>query len=145
MACTCGPILLIRFINSFSRFLLAQLYINSLTDKFTERKINTALDNMKKGEEGLDKAYDDTVNRIENQGHGIHELAKKVLFWVVYAKRPLITEELRHALAVEPGTSSLDMRSLYTLKDKYSCWNPCHFMDSLTGANDWFLLAVGAI
>ncbi|KAN0083718.1 hypothetical protein V8E54_002806 [Elaphomyces granulatus] len=53
-------------------FLLAQLYINSLTDKFTERKINTALDNMRTGEEGLDKAYDDTVNRIENQGHGIH-------------------------------------------------------------------------
>ena len=59
---------------------------------------------MKKGEEGLDKAYDDTVNRIENQGHGLHELAEKVLFWVVYAKRPLIAEELRHALAVEPGT-----------------------------------------
>jgi hypothetical protein len=31
---------------------------------------------MEKGEEGLDKAYDDTVGRIENQRHGIHELAK---------------------------------------------------------------------
>ncbi|KAN0070269.1 hypothetical protein V8E54_011850 [Elaphomyces granulatus] len=101
-------------------FLLAQLYINSLTDKFTERKINTALDNMKKGEEGLDKAYDDTVNRIENQGHGIHELAKKVLFWVVYAKRPLIAEELRHALAVEPGTCRLDKTNLYPAKDMVS-------------------------
>ncbi|KAN0073570.1 hypothetical protein V8E54_008790, partial [Elaphomyces granulatus] len=101
-------------------FLLAQLYINSLTDKFTERKINIALDNMKKGEEGLDKAYDDTVNRIENQGHGIHELAKKVLFWVVYAKRPLIAEELRHALAVEPGTCGLDKTNLYPVKDMVS-------------------------
>ncbi|KAN0087343.1 hypothetical protein V8E54_001031 [Elaphomyces granulatus] len=101
-------------------FLLAQLYINSLTDKFTERKINTALDNMKKGEEALDKAYDDTINRIENQGHGIHELAKKVLFWVVYAKRPLIAEELRHALAVEPGTCGLDKTNLYPVKDMVS-------------------------
>jgi Ankyrin repeats (3 copies) len=67
---------------------------------------------MKKGEEGLDKAYDDTVNRIEN-----HELAKKVLFWIVYAKRPLTTEELRHALAVEPGTCSLDKMNLYPVKD----------------------------
>jgi hypothetical protein len=75
---------------------------------------------MKKGEEGLDKAYDDTVNRIENQGYGIHELAKKVLFWVVYAKRPLIAEELRHALAVEPGTCRLDMTNLYPVKDMVS-------------------------
>jgi hypothetical protein len=75
---------------------------------------------MKKGEEGLDKAYNDTVNRIENQGHGIHELAKKVLFWVVYAKRPLIAEELRHALAVEPGTCRLDMTNLYPVKDMVS-------------------------
>jgi hypothetical protein len=75
---------------------------------------------MKKGEEGLDKAYNDTVNRIENQGHGIHELAKKVLFWVVYAKRPLIAEELRHALAVEPGTCRLDKTNLYPVKDMVS-------------------------
>jgi len=100
---------------------------------------------MQKGEEGLNKAYDDTINRIGNQQQGYRDLAKRVLLWIACAKRPLTTGELRHALAVEPGTSSLDMRSLYTLKDKYSCWNPCHFMDSLTGANDWFLLAVGAI
>ncbi|KAN0080826.1 hypothetical protein V8E54_004030 [Elaphomyces granulatus] len=101
-------------------FLLAQLYINSLTDKLTEREINTALDNMEKGEEGLGKAYDDTINRIENQGHGIHKLAKRVLFWVVYAKRPLIAEELRHALAVEPSTYRLDKTNLYPVKDMVS-------------------------
>jgi ankyrin repeat protein/GPI inositol-deacylase-like protein len=75
---------------------------------------------MKTGEEGLDKAYDDTVNRIENQGHGIHELAKRVLFWVVHAKRPLIAEELRHALAVEPGICRLDSMNLYPVKDMVS-------------------------
>ena len=75
---------------------------------------------MEKGEEGLGKAYDDTINRIENQGHGIHKLAKKVLFWVVYAKRPLIAEELRHALAVEPGTCRLDKTNLYPVKDMVS-------------------------
>ncbi|KAN0073087.1 hypothetical protein V8E54_009201 [Elaphomyces granulatus] len=101
-------------------FLLAQLYINSLTDKVTERQVDTALDNMKMGKEGLDKAYEDTVNRIENQQQGIRELAKKMLFWIVFAKRPLITEELRHALAVEPGTRSLDMRDLCPVKDMVS-------------------------
>jgi hypothetical protein len=72
---------------------------------------------MKKGEEGLDKAYDDTVNRIDNQGQSIRELAKKVLFWIVHAKRPLTTEELRHSLAVEAGTCKLDEKNLYLLED----------------------------
>ena len=53
---------------------------------------------MAKGKEGLDKVYDDTVNRIMNQEQDIRELAKKVLFWIVYAKQPLTTEELRHDL-----------------------------------------------
>jgi GPI inositol-deacylase-like protein len=75
---------------------------------------------MKMGKEGLDKAYEDTVNRIENQQQGIHELAKKMLFWIVFAKRPLTTEELRHALAVEPGTRSLDMRDLFPVEDMVS-------------------------
>ena len=75
---------------------------------------------MKMGKEGLDKAYDDTVNRIENQQQGIRELAKKMLFWIVFAKRPLTTEELRHALAVEPGTRSLDMRNLCPVEDMVS-------------------------
>ncbi|KAN0087259.1 hypothetical protein V8E54_000947 [Elaphomyces granulatus] len=104
----------------FSRFLLAQLYINSLTDKVTEKQIDTALDNMKMGKEGLDKAYDDTVNRIENQQQGIREFAKNMLFWIVCAKRPLTTEELRHALAVEPGTRSLDMKNLCAVEDMVS-------------------------
>ena len=75
---------------------------------------------MKTGKEGLDKAYEDTVNRIENQRQGIRELAKKMLFWIVFAKRPLTTEELRHALAVESGRRSLDIRNLYLIEDMVS-------------------------
>jgi Ankyrin repeats (3 copies) len=75
---------------------------------------------MKKGEEGLAKAYDDTANRIGNQERGIHELAQRVLFWIVYAKRPLTVEELRHALAVEPGTCRLDKTNLCPVKDMVS-------------------------
>ena len=89
-------------------------------DKFTEKQISTTLDKMENGEEGLDRAYDDTVNRIENQEQGIRELAKKVLFWIVHAKRPLTTEELRVALAVEPGTSRLDERNLCPVEDLLS-------------------------
>lgn len=72
---------------------------------------------MQKGEEGLDKAYNDTINRIGNQQQGFRDLAKRVLLWIVW---PLTTGELRHALAVEPDASSLDMRNLFTLEDMLS-------------------------
>jgi Ankyrin repeats (3 copies) len=75
---------------------------------------------MKKEGERLDNAYDDTVNRIENQEQGICELAKKVLFWIVFAKRPLTTEELQHALAVEPGTCRLEKMNLCPVNDMVS-------------------------
>jgi hypothetical protein len=75
---------------------------------------------MTKGEKGLDKAYDDTVDRIVNQEQGTRELAKKVLFWIFCAKRPLGAEELRHALAVEPGTHRLDKINLCPVKDMVS-------------------------
>ena len=68
----------------------------------------------------MGKAYDDTVDRIENQEQGTRELAKKVLFWIVYAKRPLNTEELKHALAVEPGTRRLDKANLCPIIDMVS-------------------------
>ena len=72
---------------------------------------------MTMGEERLDKAFNDIVDRIENQERGTRELAKKVLFWIVYAKRPLNTEELRHALAVEPDIRRLDKTNLCPVKD----------------------------
>ena len=68
----------------------------------------------------MEKAYDNTVNRIENQGQGIRELAKNVLFWIVHAKRPLTTVELRHALAVEAGACRLDEKNLCPVKDMLS-------------------------
>jgi hypothetical protein len=72
-----------------------------LTDKLTEKQINIALDNMEKGEEGLDKAYNDTVNRIENRGQGIRELAKRTLFWIVCAKRPLVVSSCAGLVTVD--------------------------------------------
>ena len=48
------------------------------------------------------------MNRIESQGEGFRELAKKVLSWVINTKRTLSTAELQHALAVEPRTRVLN-------------------------------------
>ncbi|OCK74174.1 hypothetical protein K432DRAFT_438081, partial [Lepidopterella palustris CBS 459.81] len=75
-------------------FLLARLHIDSLSDKTTAKKVKTTLANLTKGTAALDNAYKDALQRIKSQLDGHYELAKKVLSWITYARRPLTTAEL---------------------------------------------------
>jgi len=70
--------------------------------------IKSALAELPRGSEALDKAYEEATKRINSQTPGLHNLAKGVLSWIIYAQRPLTTKELQHALAVEPGKKELD-------------------------------------
>src|SRR5271156_506373 len=72
------------------RFLLAQLHIDSLTNQPTVGHTKQALQNLPKG---LDQMYAQAMKRIESQGEGFRDLAKKVLSWVIHAKRTLSTAE----------------------------------------------------
>ncbi|KAL2802255.1 hypothetical protein BJX63DRAFT_438047 [Aspergillus granulosus] len=101
-------------------FLLARLYIHSLMDKIREIEIDHALDMMQRGEEGLNHAYSDVLIRIKNQPERLRLLAKKVLYWIVCARRPLTVDELIHALAVEPGKSGLNKACFYQPEDTVS-------------------------
>src|SRR5258708_5401140 len=58
--------------------------------------------------EGLGATYDESMKRIQTQNAEYTALAKKVLYWIIYAVRPLTTTEIRHALAVEPDDTYLD-------------------------------------
>ena len=89
------------------RFLLAPLHIDSLAQEPTVGHIELALQNLPKG---LDETYKQAMIRIESQGEGFRELAKKVLSWAVCARRILSTAELQHAVAVEPGKSELNRK-----------------------------------
>jgi ankyrin repeat protein len=57
------------------------------------------------------------MERINGQTGGWKELAEKALFWIIYAKRPLITSELQHALAVESGDSELHIDGIPYIED----------------------------
>ena len=57
------------------------------------------------------------MTRIEGQVKDQKELAKQVLSWITYAKRPLTTSELQHALAVDPGDSELGEDNLPQVED----------------------------
>jgi hypothetical protein len=115
--------------NILFRFLLAQLYLDSLIGKRSPKAIRTALKNLRKESKAssnddeskaLYDAYKEAMERIKCQNGDSPELAKQVLSWITCAKRSLTTLELRHALAVEMGESELDETNLPGIEDMVS-------------------------
>ncbi|KAJ7157775.1 hypothetical protein C8R46DRAFT_416452 [Mycena filopes] len=86
-------------------FLLAKLHMKVLAEQRTPKKVWTALDNLPKT---LAETYADAMRRIDTQSEGDKQIAQAVLTWVTHAKEVLSVEDLRVALAIEPGTKELD-------------------------------------
>ena len=86
--------------------------MKSLAAQPTIRDIKRSLQNLPTK---LDWTYELAMKRIESQDRSTRKLAKKVLSWVVRAKRILSTSELQDALAVEPGEPELDKNN-YLIK-----------------------------
>ena len=82
--------------------------MNTLIGLPTRGDVKQALRHLAKGADGLDETYRLAMKRVEGQGHGYHQLAKKILAWIVLAKRSLSTLELQLALAIRPRLMKLD-------------------------------------
>jgi hypothetical protein len=93
---------------TYPRFLLARLHIDAISDSTTVKEVKSTLNTLSKGAAALDDAYSEALERIEGQRASHCKLAKNVLTWITFAKRPLTTAELSCALAVEPGEAELD-------------------------------------
>jgi ankyrin repeat protein len=91
-----------------------------LIGKRSSKAIRASLERLPKGSEAYDQAYGEAMERIEGQIADSQELAKQVLSWITCARRPLITSEIRHALAVEEGESELDEENLPEIEDMVS-------------------------
>ncbi|EPS35673.1 hypothetical protein H072_10925 [Dactylellina haptotyla CBS 200.50] len=89
-------------------FLLAQLHFEAIKTKTTLKKLRAGLKALPSGEAAYDCAYQDAMARIEVLDADHRCLAKQVLSWIVYSRRPLTTLELQHAIAVEIGETDLD-------------------------------------
>ncbi|RSL54244.1 hypothetical protein CEP54_009975 [Fusarium duplospermum] len=110
-------------------FLLAQIFLDSLDDKLTPKSIRNGLKDFRKHSQGsgqdsksqaLDYAYEQAMERVNNQKPGLREIALQVLAWITCAKRPLTQLELQHALAVELDTVQLDEENLPDLQGMVS-------------------------
>lgn len=108
-----------------SRFLLAEIYVTLLRDKTTVNSIHEALEsfrirnssNNSQIDQALDHAYEQAMERIDNQKPGLKALAIRALSWITLAKRNLTVAELQHALATKEGSSHLDKRDVPDLAD----------------------------
>jgi hypothetical protein len=98
----------VEVVKRSGRFLLARFHLESLIGKTTPNEITVILETLPKGENALAQAYGKTITRIRNQEQGFRFLAERVLSLLTSARRLRTILELRHALAVEVGTSKLD-------------------------------------
>ncbi|KAK0472441.1 hypothetical protein IW261DRAFT_1570795 [Armillaria novae-zelandiae] len=94
---------------SYGMFLLARMHMDSLAQTATQKMLKNALANLVGNIVG---AYDRMLERINAPENPDRAFAYRIFGWIVFAKRRLTALELRHALAVEPGTTSLDPHNL---------------------------------
>jgi hypothetical protein len=88
--------------------LLAQLHIGALAKKNSVKDVRDALGNLPKK---LDDTYDEVMTRILKQDEEDVVLAKSVLAWITYARRPLTVSVLQKALAITPECTQVDPSS----------------------------------
>jgi ankyrin repeat protein len=82
--------------------------LNILSSLPTKGDIKRALRNLSLEKDGLNATYEQAMQRIESQGKGAPDLAKRTLSWIIHSTRPLSTLELIHALAVRADMPKLD-------------------------------------
>ena len=86
--------------------------MDSLSDKTSVKMVKKALDALPRGSKALALAYDGAIQRVDSQLEGYRRVAKQLLGWLTYSERLVSVEEIQHALAIEPGESSLDKDNL---------------------------------
>ncbi|KAK4069615.1 uncharacterized protein Triagg1_7039 [Trichoderma aggressivum f. europaeum] len=110
-------------------FLLAKIHLDTLVDKITIADVREAVMQLPKQVSGsgedkrleiLNQAYESAWERINGQKEGFRNIATRVLAWISFAKRPLSTKELQHALAVKIGIDELDEDAIPQVQDMVS-------------------------
>ncbi|KAJ3575031.1 hypothetical protein NPX13_g4173 [Xylaria arbuscula] len=76
-------------------FLLAKMHMDSLTEQKTLGHLRDKLRNLP---EDCTKAFDAAIERIEVTND---EVTRHVMTWLLFSKRPVTAEEVRHAYAVK--------------------------------------------
>ncbi|TFK26020.1 ankyrin [Coprinopsis marcescibilis] len=105
---TLKSIVISRIIEKSSgMFLLASLQLDMLAVAVSVRDLRERLERLP---DGVTEMYAATMKRTEKAETS--ELAKRALTWLLYSKRSLSIDDLRHAVAVNPETYAPDPEAL---------------------------------
>jgi hypothetical protein len=88
---------------------MAQLHVGLVAKQRTPSAILLALEQLPNG---LVDTYDGVMERISSQDEDDKTLALNVLNWITYAKRPLQSRELEHAVSVRPDGLDIDFNGV---------------------------------
>jgi len=102
------------------RFLLVSLNIDAILEESTIYRRQERLSRMTKGL-GLGAAYSATIERIKAQGGDKSRLGMEALMWISHSERLLKANELRHALAVELGSTHFNSGNVPSMSTLVSC------------------------
>ncbi|KAF5552597.1 isoform 2 of ankyrin-3 [Fusarium mexicanum] len=101
-------------------FLLARLHLDSLAGLFPVKKLKDALSTLPTGTSAYDEAYQCALERIESQHEHRVSIAKDVLAWLTFVKRPLTIEELRTAVIIQETDLDIDEDCLMDIENMVS-------------------------
>ena len=65
---------------------------------------------------GLSETYTATLERIKGQHGALARYGVSALMWISLAERPLLIDELRHALATEVGSPNINTEMVPQIK-----------------------------
>lgn len=105
---------------------MAVLQLDRICVERTPTKILMALQSLPSK---LEDTYKESLLRIQNQPESDSTLGMRVLQWISQSKRPLLVDELRHALAVEWKANEDPPRNL----DVGNLLNPEDIVDVCAG------------
>ena len=91
-------------------FLLTRLQMDSLVNQTSARHVLKALQLLP---EKLNETFGDAIDRIKGQSQEYWQLARQVISWIFYAKKPLKISELQEMLAIEPEDTKFDPSGLH--------------------------------
>lgn len=99
------------------RFLWVAFQVRDICAQVCDEDIRKVIKNLPKN---LPETYDRVLSKIVNAGKAT--LAGKIFRYVAVAKRPLALEELREAIAVEPGQTTRKRDRLINNVDRLLAW-----------------------
>ena len=103
-----------------SRFLLVSLNIKAILQETTLHRRRKKLGTMANGL-GLGDAFHATIRRIKAQEGDRARLGIETLMWISHSERPLSVDEICHALAVEIGSTDININNVPSIRTVLGC------------------------